>query len=288
LGGDQVYPVASAEQYRHRMEGPFYCARAESEDPADRKPVYALPGNHDWYDGLTSFIRLFCQKERWVGQWTAKQSRSYFAIKLPHGWWIWGLDVQLESNLDPAQISYFRHNKEFLKPGDRVILATPEPSWIEAGRTHEEDNSQAHRNMLYLEKLITNAGATIPVRIAGDLHHYMRYQGDDGKSQLITCGGGGAFLHGTFGPPQELDLRKSTKQKFSQKTLVPTLEQSEKLCNSIFWKLLWRNPWFAVAVGAVYWIYSWFIQSASESLNTLEWNQPASTLFAYLRLDSCI
>lgn len=287
LGGDQVYPVASAEQYRDRMEGPFYCACATTnENPADRKPVYALPGNHDWYDGLTSFIRLFCQKERWVGQWTAKQTRSYFAIKLPHGWWIWGLDVQLESNVDPAQISYFKHyREEFLKPGDRVILATPEPSWIEAGRTHEEDNSQAHRNMLHLEKLITDAGATIPVRIAGDLHHYARYQGDDGKSQLITCGGGGAFLHGTFGLPQVLDLPKSTKQEFRQKKVVPTIEQSEKLCNSIFWKLLWRNPWFAVAVGAVYLIYSWFLQSASESLNTLPWVEP--TLLKYFHNSGC-
>jgi len=49
LGGDQVYPVASAEQYRDRLEGPFYCARATSGDEKEKRAhVYALPGNHDW------------------------------------------------------------------------------------------------------------------------------------------------------------------------------------------------------------------------------------------------
>ncbi len=286
LGGDQVYPVASAELYRDRLEGPFYCARATSVDEADRTPVYALPGNHDWYDGLTSFIRLFCQKDRWVGQWRATQTRSYFAIKLPHRWWIWGLDVQLESNVDPAQVRYFRHYATFLQRGDRVILVTPEPSWIKAGRTRKA--SKAHLNMLFLETYITARGATIPVHIAGDSHHYARYQGQDGRSQLITCGGGGAFLHGTFGLPGKLNVQTSQGQQIDQVAAVPTAEQSEKMCGSVFWKLLWRNPWFAVAVGAVYGIYGWFLQSASEALNTLELNKQAYTLFAYLRVDHCI
>ncbi|MGQ0444235.1 MAG: hypothetical protein ACT4O2_03675 [Beijerinckiaceae bacterium] len=300
LGGDQVYPAASQDLYRDRLEGPFNCARARG---ADSTPVYALPGNHDWYDGLTSFIRLFCQKDRWFGQWRATQTRSYFAIKLPHRWWVWGLDAQLESDLDPAQVSYFKRHAGFLKPRDRVILVAPEPSWIEAGRIGkkstsearriaEERVSRAHSNMLLVVKYILDTGATIPVCIAGDSHHYARYEEQEGKFQLITCGGGGAFLHGTFGLPETLDLRRFAGQqfdlKFDRKKEAPTPGQSEKMCGSVFWKLLWRNPWFAVAVGVIYWIYSWFLQAASEALNTLEWNKPASTLFAYLRADHCI
>ena len=294
LGGDQVYPVASAELYRDRLEGPFYCARATE---ADRTPVYALPGNHDWYDGLTSFIRLFCQKDRRVGQWRATQTRSYFAIQLPHRWWIWGLDAQLESDLDPAQVLYFKRYAEFLQPGDRVIVATPEPSWIEVGRKGEESTSQArrnaeestshaYRNMLFLVECIIDRRATIPVCIAGDSHHYARYQGQDGRSHLITCGGGGAFLHGTFGLPKTLNLQTYAGQKFDLDKTVPTPKQSEKMCGPVLWKLLPQNPWFAVAVGAIYLLYGWFLQSASETLNTLQWN--AFTLFAYLRVDHCI
>jgi hypothetical protein len=286
LGGDQVYPVASAKEYRERMEGPFFAARANRENPAESIPVYALPGNHDWYDGLTSFMRLFGQKNRWVGQWRAIQTRSYFAIKLPHRWWIWGVDVQLESDLDPAQMGYFKHYARFLAPGDRVILVSPEPTWIKAGDRAEPQENQAHKNLEFIEhRLIAATGATVPVKIAGDLHHYARYQSADGKTQLITCGGGGAFLHGTYGLPQTLDLTQSTGQQFSQKKTMPTAEQSESLCHSVFGKLLSRNRRFAFAIGIIYLIYSWFLQSASEALNTLPWSEP--TLVQYFHNRAC-
>ena len=323
LGGDQVYPVASSEQYRERFDGPFFGARAttEHEAPGKRAKVYALPGNHDWYDGLASFIRLFGQKDGRVGQWSAAQSRSYFAIKLPHGWWIWGLDVQLESDLDAPQIAYFTHYAEQLNRGDCVILVSPEPTWIEAGRVagkeekqllvslkkardeakeakkagkppapvfppeeESEDTSagQTHRNMQRLEQLIHKRRASIPIKIAGDLHHYARYLGADGNTQLITCGGGGAFLHGTYGLPKALDLQASTGQAFSHEISVPTEDESKAMRGAVMWKLFRRNKWFAVAVGAIYWIYSWLLQSASEALDTLPWKLQSAELLKFL------
>ena len=76
---------------------------------------------------------------------------------------------------DVPQVSYFKHYADFLQRGDRVILVTPEPSWIKAGRIREKRTTQAHRNMLHLEQLILKKQATIPIKIAGDLHHYARY-----------------------------------------------------------------------------------------------------------------
>jgi hypothetical protein len=323
LGGDQVYPVASSEQYRDRFEGPFFAARATTadEEPKERTPVFALPGNHDWYDGLTSFIRLFCRKGRWVGQWGAVQSRSYFAIQLPHGWWVWGLDLQLESDLDGPQVDYFKECAKQLKDNDSVILVSPEPTWIEAGRVdpkkeaqllasadkrgeksrateksgtssdiqkNETDRSadsnvaQSHRNMMYVERLIRGRGASIPIKIAGDLHHYARYLGKDGNSQLITCGGGGAFLHGTYGLPKALDLQDSTGQAFFHEISVPSEDASKKMRRSVMWKLFQNNKRFALAVGIIYWVYSWLLQSASEALDTLSWKLNAVTLLDYL------
>jgi len=69
LGGDQVYPTASREAYRDRFLGPFDQAY-EAEGGADpwstaetpRPHLYAIPGNHDWYDGLNSFFGLFCRR----------------------------------------------------------------------------------------------------------------------------------------------------------------------------------------------------------------------------------
>lgn len=49
-------------------------------DPAPR--IYVLPGNHDWYDSLSSFKTWFCNvtRPRRLGAWQKDQSRSYFAL----------------------------------------------------------------------------------------------------------------------------------------------------------------------------------------------------------------
>jgi len=48
---DVIYPAGGIREYADR----FY--RAYADFPG---PIYALPGNHDWYDGLTGFMTAFC------------------------------------------------------------------------------------------------------------------------------------------------------------------------------------------------------------------------------------
>src|SRR4051812_1925406 len=93
MGGDEVYPVASRDNYQERVVAPYEAAfpKSDGEGPT----LFAIPGNHDWYDGLISFTRLFCAPRK-IGGWHTEQRRSYFAIRLPHNWWIWALDYQLE------------------------------------------------------------------------------------------------------------------------------------------------------------------------------------------------
>lgn len=88
LGGDEVYPIASREAYAHRFITPFTSALPWTRGKP--QTMLALPGNHDWYDGLTSFLRVFCQR-RWIGGRVTAQSRSYFAVKLPQRWWLWAI-----------------------------------------------------------------------------------------------------------------------------------------------------------------------------------------------------
>ena len=133
LGGDQVYPTPSSTGYEDRMKGPYRAALpAGSADPA---PVLvALPGNHDWYDGLTAFLRLFAQR-RPLGGWRTVQTRSYFVVQLPQRWWLVGVDTQLGTYIDDPQIRYFReHLSSVLQPGDGVIVAAPSPTWVHTGR----------------------------------------------------------------------------------------------------------------------------------------------------------
>src|SRR5947209_10383658 len=63
LGGDEVYPVGDPDAYENKFVGPFRAALPWTENSPD---LYAIGGNHDWYDGLTSFMRIFCQK-KWIG-----------------------------------------------------------------------------------------------------------------------------------------------------------------------------------------------------------------------------
>src|SRR5204863_4146518 len=138
---------------------------------AEAPPVVALPGNHDWYDGLAAFRRNFC--ESWVrrdrerrqghprvtdvpatadrddvGGWGAFQSRSYFAVQLSPRWWLWAVDSQLDAPIDAEQLSYFRDARAHL--GDaKIILCTATPSWLEAERAGKGTYSAEADSPLY-------------------------------------------------------------------------------------------------------------------------------------------
>ena len=130
MGGDEVYPSASARAYEERTKGPYNAAMPHSDDPP---ALFAIPGNHDWYDGLTAFLRFFCQGG-WVGGWKTEQRRSYFAVKLPQRWWLLGIDIQFDTYIDAPQIEYFRDVAAQIQDGDGIILCNAKPSWVEGGK----------------------------------------------------------------------------------------------------------------------------------------------------------
>ncbi|WP_132117256.1 DUF5336 domain-containing protein [Actinocrispum wychmicini] len=198
MGGDEVYPAASAEAYEDRTKGPYRAALPYTEDSP---LLFALPGNHDWYDGLTSFLRVFAQ-QRYIGGWKTEQTRSYFAVQLPQRWWLLAVDTAFEQYIDAPQLDYFRTVAEKIEPGDRIILCTPTPAWVYAA---EGRSPRGYDNIQFFEReIVQPTGATIHVMLSGDAHHYARYE--NGPSQRITCGGGGAYLTSTHQLPNELVL----------------------------------------------------------------------------------
>lgn len=44
----------------------------------------------------------FCL-QGWIGGWLLPQEASYFALALPHGWWLFGLDLALVDDIDMCQ-----------------------------------------------------------------------------------------------------------------------------------------------------------------------------------------
>ena len=78
FGGDEVYPVSHARRIRraHRdaRTAIAFAGRAHPD-------VFAIPGNHDWYDSLVAFSRTFCRPERGFAGCPTRQTRSYFALQ---------------------------------------------------------------------------------------------------------------------------------------------------------------------------------------------------------------
>ena len=145
MGGDQVYPTATRTEYENRLVGPYRAALPFVYPDPPR--VYAIPGNHDWYDGLTNFMRIFCRNQ-WIGAWQSTQERSYFAVQLPHRWWLWAIDIQFDTYIDEPQLAYFRRARSLLVEGDRLILATGKPSWTDSMKPHPEPS---YANLAYFE-----------------------------------------------------------------------------------------------------------------------------------------
>src|SRR5439155_892178 len=51
---DVIYPIGDVNDYVDKFARPY---------SAYQGPIYAVPGNHDWYDGLGGFMRIFCGAE---------------------------------------------------------------------------------------------------------------------------------------------------------------------------------------------------------------------------------
>ena len=201
MGGDEVYPDASDENYQRRLLDPYGWAFPDPAPDSDDGPsLYAIPGNHDWYDGLMAFLAIFTRAGgAHVGGWRTRQRRSYFAVQVAPAWWVWGVDAQLADRVDQPQADYFAMIARAMAPGSNLILLAPEPGWLYAEK-------RAERPLGVIDDVAALAmrhckGARIPLVLSGDQHHYSRFVADWGGTQFVTSGGGGAYLHPTHTLP---------------------------------------------------------------------------------------
>ena len=59
FGGDTAYPAATANELERRLLQPWNSVLAGKAEEGPPRVLLAIPGNHDWYDGLDGFGRLF-------------------------------------------------------------------------------------------------------------------------------------------------------------------------------------------------------------------------------------
>jgi len=300
MGGDEVYPTASEEEYKRRMRVPYEAAYPDQHDRYDktakRPRLYAIPGNHDWYDGLTWFTRIFLRfRDRdpkfdsfWLGNWRCRQSRSYFALKLTDDCWLWGLDIQLKGYVDQPQVNYFRQMAKELSQDARVILCTAQPSWLKAATPEEREFKSLNYIAQLVDRLPGNQKAFL--MLAGDIHHYSRYYEEGSGMQFITAGGGGAFLHPTH------QLKHTIKGKWVKKDVTLTLANNpkdpngdscypdKKTSQSLLWgnlKFVRKNWDFCLALGVIFGVLAnWLV------LAKLTVPDPNISLFSWQFLQS--
>jgi hypothetical protein len=253
FGGDTAYPVATAEEIHDRVVAPFNRVLLERHDGRDRV-LLGIPGNHDWYDGLDGFARLF--RRRPYEQLPAAAGTLYntlqrgelaryteFAKRFVRGehvdkpgtldlvgyrpvqsasYFVLPLAPGLHLNavdrqlrsLDYRQRQYFE-SWRLRHPGSQRVIALPDPPY------HFGRENGSGRRMLQALGLVE--GKERSLVLSGDIHHYERWR--EGETSYLIAGGGGAFLHPA--PVARRTARRDVEW--------PGPRQSRRL--------LWQVPW---------------------------------------------
>lgn len=248
MGGDEVYPYPSRNAYARRTETPYSEAFAGR---SHRPDVFAIPGNHDWFDSLVAFSRAFCRPERGFAGCRTRQTRSYFALALPRDWWLLGVDLQLGADFDEPQLRHFRDVAARMGANANIVLCVPEPQWVYEV-TYPDYEAYTSRTLDYFCNEVLRW--PVAVMLTGDLHFYRRYSNADGRHKIIA-GGGGAFLHPTH-KPHTAQLQEG----FTEQQCYPPKPTSSKLA----WRNLlfpFINPKACLLPGLVYALSAWLASS---------------------------
>jgi hypothetical protein len=301
FGGDTTYHVADYASLADRFQGPFIWAfNSRRQDLAEvvaasaadaaaqavvqealtdlnerRRPIFGIPGNHDYYDMLDGFNRQFgapltaedgvlkvegreMRPQLSLPGFVRCQRASYVALRLPFGWWFWGLDSEVK-DLDLRQQAFFRRVYQDAVPENervprhrtlpaKLILATPEPTTVNWRRAKRNDKTARAIRQLGLDRPFLRDGVlwnmdageqqgngqTCRLDISGDTHHYARYWGpatpDSAPAAPVSAnyaslvsGSGGAAVSPTH------TKAGAEKERVMPRVAYPDAAQSRKM-----------------------------------------------------------
>jgi hypothetical protein len=224
---DVIYPAGGVRAY---TDG-FYRAYADYQ-----APLYGLPGNHDWYDGLSGFMTAFCDappdagapSPAVPGPWWKRLLRQLLWRRAPKAtaadvadmrWYrdaesqqatqpgpycaidagpvrLVLIDVGIDGHIDRDQAAWLRE----VSAGDRPkILLTGKPLYTYAAFRSCPIEGGGDVNDIVIDPAHNYVAA-----IGGDDHNYQRYpvRQPDGRTILyLVAGGSGAYLSATHQIP---------------------------------------------------------------------------------------
>ncbi|ONK71856.1 uncharacterized protein A4U43_C04F13090 [Asparagus officinalis] len=268
---DLRYPNPSAFTYERRLFCPFEYALQppscyKAEQIAINKPElpygvtelkkykgpqsFVIPGNHDWFDGLHTFMRYICHKS-WLGGWFLPQKKSYFALQLPRGWWVFGLDQALHTDIDVYQFKFFAELCQSKnRKGNFFCCKSFHDDWL----LDWYWNSNSGINVSHLIRDYLKGRCKL--RMAGDLHHYMRHSCVNSDKpvhvqHLLVNGCGGAFLH-----PTHVFKHFNTfcGNSYKSEVTYPSFDDSSRIALGNILKFRKKNWQFDVIGGFIYFI----------------------------------
>jgi len=227
---DVIYPAGNANEYEEKFYRPY------RDYPA---PIYAIPGNHDWYDELRGFMYHLCGLDEMAPpEFTYARGQAAWKRKLHSALWrrpdrptqaqasvraSWrSLPSQRSAQrspywtieTDPVRIvgidtgilgAIDRGQGEWLRevsrdPSRAKILLTGKPLFVD-GEYHPCPIEGGGT----VDEIVRDPHAGYIAAIGGDIHNYQRYPAKlaDGRTlQYLVAGGGGAFMHPTHGIPR--------------------------------------------------------------------------------------
>jgi hypothetical protein len=223
---DVIYPAGGILEYAYKFSWPY------RDYP---RPIYALPGNHDWYDGLRGFMAYFC------GQVSgpARPRRSLFSraglldrlwleesepddprkrqfletlrrassqqARLPGPYYristgpldLIAIDTGIDGTIDAPQGEWLRHISRSPKP---KVLLTGKPIYVN-GCHHPCPIDGGRQGTV--DDIVRDPVHRYVAAIGGDVHNYQRYPVQVGSRtiQYLVSGGGGAYMHPTHKIP---------------------------------------------------------------------------------------
>ncbi|WP_240970171.1 metallophosphoesterase family protein [Actinacidiphila epipremni] len=223
LCSDVLYPVGDGNEYGTKFFRPYQDYDA---------PIYPIPGNHDWYDGLTGFMRVFCDApalpaaprpragsaawwrsllwrgpevidEERLAQARRLRDRPAQAARHPGPYWamdsgplrIIGIDTGLLGRIDREQGEWLARVARGPRP---KILVTGSPIYVDG--VHHPCPIDGGGTV---DAIVRDPDNHFVAAIGGDIHNYQHYPVDvDGRRiEYVVSGGGGAFMHATHTIP---------------------------------------------------------------------------------------
>ncbi|MCW2914599.1 MAG: hypothetical protein JWN52_2667 [Actinomycetia bacterium] len=224
IASDVIYPVGCVNDYPER----FFSAYQGYPGP-----IFAVPGNHDWYDGLGGFMRIFCGGPTepqlpgpwkgsfaWLARWLwrppekadeaalaagallrdepsqrATQPGPYWAIDTP-SLRIVGIDTGVTGDIDRDQGEWLRRVSAGPKP---KLLITGKPLYVD-----DEHHPGPIEGGGFVDDIVADPACNYVAAIGGDIHNYQHYpvKVGDRTIEYVVSGGGGAFMHATHTIPR--------------------------------------------------------------------------------------